>query len=129
MSSSQRRLKTWGGNKSVRLGDFDYAQHAPYHVIVRSRPGTTPFVDGRLAATVCKILRETADELGAYLGIYCLMPDHLHVLLSPDRSALTLGGLVGWFKGLTTNASWSLGWAGKLWQRGSTIILSARARA
>ena len=44
------------------------------------------------------------------------MPDHLHVLLSPDRSGIELGDLIGRFKGITTNAGWKLGWSGPLWQ-------------
>ena len=116
MCRCERRLKTWGGSKSVRLAGFDYAQHAPYHVVVRTHPGTAPFANSLLATAVCTLLRETSEELGTYLGVYCLMPDHLHTLVSPDRSGLELGNLVGRFKGLTTNASWDLGWTGKLWQ-------------
>ena len=45
------------------------------------------------------------------------MPDHLHVLLSPDRSGMSLGDLIGRIRGTTTNESWKLGWSGQLWQK------------
>ncbi len=110
------RYKTWGKNRSVRLPGFDYAEHQPYHVILCAREGTRPFSNPALAADVRERLVNFLHEANAYLGAYCLLPDHLHVLMSPDRSGLSLGQLIGQFKGVTTNASWKLGWSGALWQ-------------
>ena len=108
--------KTWGKNRSVRLDGFDYTEHHPYHVTVCAREGARPFTDPVIATMVCKELVAFVDSVKGYLGAYCLMPDHLHILLSPDRSGLELGDLIGRFKGITTNASWKSGWASPLWQ-------------
>ncbi len=108
---------TWGRNRSVRLPDFDYREHVPYHVTVCARRGTTPFTNRELAAIACESLSCLCNEYRAYLGAYCLMPDHLHILVSPDRSGMTLGNLIGRIKGTTTNKSWKLGWSGQLWQK------------
>ncbi len=116
MSEPTSQHKTWRRNRSVRLADFDYREHAPYHVTVGARHGTTPFTEAKLAKMVCETLSCVCEECGAYLGAYCLMPDHLHILVSPDESGMRLGDLVGRFKGKTTNASWKLGWSGQLWQ-------------
>ncbi len=111
-----QKLKTWGANKSVRLRSFDYTQHAPYHVTIRARAGTQPFVARPLAEMTCHILTSLFDERDAYLGAYCLMSNHLHVLMSPDRSGMSVGQLIAWLKGRTTKESWSFGASGKLWQ-------------
>lgn len=116
MRSKRDNLKTWGGNKSVRLRGFDYSGHAPYHVVIRAIPGSCPFLDQYIATTASDALGEILNAMGAYLGSYCLMPDHLHVLLSPNQSGLTVGELVGRYKGVTTNRSWRLGWTGRFWQ-------------
>jgi putative transposase len=116
MPKGQRRYKTWRRSHSVRLPGFDYREHVPYHVIIGALRGTKPFVDAQLAQMVCDMLYRTCDVCGAYLGAFCLMPDHLHLLISPDRSGMSLGNLVGRIKGATTNKSWQLGSTGTLWQ-------------
>ena len=117
MPKTPRPPRTWGQSHSVRLADFDYREHVPYHVTVGTPRGTTPFTNCRLAPMVCKSLWRLCDEYRAYLGAYCLIPDHLHILLSPDRSGMTLGDIVGRIQGTTTNESWKLGWKGPLWQK------------
>ncbi len=116
MPNVRRGLRTWGDNKSVRLRGFDYSQHEPYHIIVRTRPDTRPFADRAFAEHSCTTLTTLLVKLDAYLGCFCLMPDHLHLLFSPDRSELTVGSIVGRYKGLTTAASWKHGLSGRLWQ-------------
>ena len=55
--------------------------------------------------------------ISSWLGAYCLMPDHLHFVAGPDRDGCSVLTFVERFKGKTTNANWSLGWSGVLWQR------------
>jgi putative transposase len=116
VKSPEAQYRTWAGNRSVRLAGFDYQEHAPYHVTICARAVTKPFDRPAIAEMVCGLLRQNLEQTNAYVGAYCLMPDHLHVLLSPDRSGLSLGQLIGQFKGVSTNASWKLGWSGLLWQ-------------
>lgn len=116
MSDDGTRYKTWGRSRSVRLAGFDYREHVPYHVTVCAKKGTQPFTDSALALMVCETIERMCDECDAYVGAYCLMPDHLHILLSPDESGLPLGDVIGRIKGLTTKRSWALGFSGILWQ-------------
>jgi len=50
------------------------------------------------------------------LYAYCLMPDHLHLLLRLGQAGTELGALIGTFKSFTSKQSWSLGHKGELWQ-------------
>jgi putative transposase len=50
------------------------------------------------------------------LYVYCLMPDHLHVLVSPAESAANVSVFLDRFKSYTTNCYWKLGGTGRLWQ-------------
>lgn len=113
---SSRILKTWGGNKSVRLKEFDYSGHFPCHTVIRATSGCAPFTVPALAIQCCDMLVQLIADHRAYLGCYCLMPDHLHILLSPAEFGLTVGEIVGRYKSLTTRASWEHGRSGKLWQ-------------
>ena len=47
---------------------------------------------------------------------YCLMPDHLHVLASPQGGA-NLSTVLGSYESYVTQLSWGHGVIGKLWQR------------
>lgn len=116
MSENSQRLKTWRGNKSVRLRPFDYREHVPYHIVIRCLRDTAPFLQPRLAEMAMNILVAQFAELHAYLAAYCIMPDHAHVLMSPDECGLAAGTVIGRYKGRTTRESWSLGWSGRLWQ-------------
>jgi REP element-mobilizing transposase RayT len=120
-----------------RLPGFDYADpDAVYFLTLRARTGT-PFTDPRLADEVIASLQWLRKHRGITLYAYCLMPDHLHLLLQlpeneqgtvapapsgrPRPAAiadpkLALGTLIGSFKSFTTNRSWKLGRRGLLWQ-------------
>lgn len=119
-----------------RLAHFDYssADHA-YFVTARARVGT-PFTDARLAQVVVDSLEWMRVHRDVSIYAYCLMPDHLHVLLQlpvefpqprrPPRDVprpaanrdpqAALGTIIGNFKSFTTNRSWKLGFRGQLWQ-------------
>ena len=76
-----------------------------------------PFNQPSLAEEVCRSVETACRKLGYRLHGYCLMPDHVHVLLSPDSSRRLLRDWLQAFKSYTTH------WAKKncgianLWQR------------
>ena len=49
--------------------------------------------------------------------VYCLMPDHLHLLLSPTVQKISVSKFIGAFKSKSTRIAWDFGIVGKLWQR------------
>jgi len=100
-----------------RLAGFDFADpdHA-YFLTICSRYNTAPFTDARLAQEVVASLDWLRANRGLLLYAYCLMPDHLHLLLRPGDRQRHLGALMGAFKSFTTRQSWRLGYRGPLWQ-------------
>jgi putative transposase len=100
-----------------RLTGFDYsdADHA-YFVTIRARHGTAPFTGAELSAAILTSLDWLRTSRGVRLYAYCLMTDHLHVLLRLDDAGSSLGTVIGAFKSFTTRQSWRLGSSGQLWQ-------------
>jgi len=100
-----------------RLAGFVYADpdHA-YFLTICSRFNTTPFTDSRLAREVLGSLDWLRANRGLLLYAWCLMPDHLHLLLRPADRQRPLGALMGAFKNFTTRQSWGLDYQGQLWQ-------------
>ena len=72
--------------------------------------------DKGLASEVVRILEEEGVRTLTDLYAYCVMPDHVHVLLQPNAGDLIQ--YVQAVKGKTTRTYWKLGGSGKLWQRG-----------
>jgi REP element-mobilizing transposase RayT len=100
-----------------RLPTFDYAStdHA-YFVTIRAKAGTAPFTNPDLAREVITSLHWLRTHRAVSLYAYCLMPDHLHLLLQLGNGEQPVGTVVGAFKRFTTRQSGSLGAAGTLWQ-------------
>lgn len=100
-----------------RLPAFDYAStdHA-YFVTIRAKADTAPFTNPALAREVVTSLHWLRTHRAISLYAYCLMPDHLHLLLQLERTEQTLGTLLGAFKRFTTRQSWQMGTTGALWQ-------------
>jgi putative transposase len=101
----------------LRLRGFDYssAEHA-YFVTIRAKPGTSPFLDERLASAVIESLTWTRERRSVSIFAYCLMPDHLHLLLQLPEAGAPLGDVIGALKRFTTRQSWGLGFHGAIWQ-------------
>jgi len=73
------------------------------------------FVDQDLAQDVVVLLRERCAVMGAALYAYCLMPDHLHLLLQVVDGSLV--DVVRDFKSRSTRVWWRHNGTGPLWQR------------
>jgi REP element-mobilizing transposase RayT len=100
-----------------RLAGFDYADPDHAHFLtICSRLNTAPFIDVRLAGEVVASLDWLRANRGLLLYAWCLMPDHLHLLLRPGDRQRPLGALIGALKSFTTRQSWGLGYRGALWQ-------------
>jgi REP element-mobilizing transposase RayT len=74
-------------------------------------------LNGDLAAAIVQCLFDLRDSRGVKLYCYCLMPDHLHVLLSPSERSGSLMQIMRAFKSYTTRMAWSFGRSGSLWAR------------
>ncbi|MCH8253609.1 MAG: transposase, partial [Planctomycetes bacterium] len=110
------QLTTYGTPRAVRLPDSDYADNADIHVTICAAAGA-PFAEDAVAAMVCHNVEFYCEKLGFLLHGYCLMPDHLHVLLSPADSEIKLDKWLDVFKSYTTHEFMKQGRHAPLWQR------------
>ncbi len=107
----------------MRLKDLDYSNSDyVYFITICARHLSSPFLDCALAQEVLKSLLSLSAEGKVSLYCYCLMPDHLHIALSPQVScggerSEDLSKILRDFKSYTTRVSWKYGIKGKLWQR------------
>ncbi len=101
---------------SLRLPTFDYVARRVYFVTIVALERRKVFFDRRVADATVECLVNLRGTMKFNLYVYCLMPDHLHILIGAGESGKTLGEICGTFKSLSTRAYWQ--WhAGKLWQR------------
>jgi len=87
-----------------------------YFMTICAYLGQKPFVRGDLNRLIIDTLREEQERQHCVVYAYCLMPDHLHFLVSPVEHGISVLQFTDQFKGKATNRSWSVGWRGKLWQ-------------
>jgi len=117
MKGERPSYKTFGKRRSLRLPGFDYRQQRPYHLTwgtYRKRP---LLARTQLAREIISVLKVESELARMIVYAYCLMPDHVHVLVRPSDEL----GVVQWvqrFKSRTTRCYWGLGGRGRLWQRG-----------
>jgi putative transposase len=85
-------------------------------ITLRSFDQAQPFTHSALAELIVRTLLAEQDRLGCQVSAYCLMPNHLHYLITPVREGCSVLTFTDQFKGKSTHFSWGLGWRGKLWQ-------------
>jgi putative transposase len=85
-------------------------------VTIRAHANQSPFLREDLNRMLLDTLREEQGRQDCSVFTYCLMPDHLHFLVSPRRDGTSVLTFSDQYKGKSTNRSWKLGWQGKLWE-------------
>ena len=115
--NSDKPFKTWGKNRSVRLSGYDYSTDRPVHVTLCTEKKQSFFESNTNAEIVLKELVRSADQLGYRILCYCLMPDHLHIVLSPGQSGCPLSRFLNIFKGRSSTILRNKGGLTKVWQR------------
>ncbi len=104
---------------SLRLAAFDYSNpHHVFFVTTCARQLHQPFAKSALAEQIIESLLFLSRRQDWRLYCYCLMPDHLHMALSPEPGRDDLARLMQRFKSFTTRLAWRHGYRGALWQRG-----------
>ena len=74
--------------------------------------------DAELATATIKAPREARLSHSWQVGLFVIMPDHVHFFCRAVNEGRTLSTFVGAFKGVSTREAWQLGRSGRLWQRG-----------
>lgn len=101
-----------------RLPSFPYpsSDHAFFVTICAAR-GMRPFTRHELAEDVIASLHWLREQRDVRLYAFCLMPNHVHLLLSLPEGSKPLGEVLGAFKTFTTKKAWKYGIKGELWQQ------------
>ena len=73
------------------------------------------FADASFADALVALLFQQARASRVTLHAYCLMPDHVHLLASPNGGDSVIS-FVQAFKGRSTRLAWEFGHAGTIWQ-------------
>ncbi len=103
--------------RNQRLDRFLYkASGQPVFFTVRSYRQSQPFVNPELARAVSNCLLEERSKHGIDVYVYCLLPDHLHLVACPQEDGKDTLTFLDRFKGRSTKISWDHGCPGKLWQ-------------
>jgi putative transposase len=101
----------------LRLDQQVYAQtDLVCSVTIRTRRQPPVFACDRIASAAVEVLISLADRTGVYVHGYCVMPDHVHIVLSASPT-WDIIAFVGRFKNLVQRAFWELGGHGTMWQR------------
>ena len=114
---SIKPYKTCGRSRSNRLVGFDYSTDRPVHITICTEKKQEIFNSKVNAEIVIGDLLETSQSFSFRVLCYCLMPDHLHVVLSPGDSAYPLSKFLNVFKGRTTTILKKVKGFDKTWQR------------
>ena len=101
----------------MRLVAESYAQTANVcSVTVAVKARRPVFVKAELATAALDTLRHLADEHDVPVYAYCIMPDHVHMVLSPSNTCDIIT-FVGRFKNLVLRTTWTHEEMGSFWQR------------
>jgi len=104
--------------KRIRLKDFDYGSKSHVYFVTLCTADRHPlFLESRIAKTLEEEMEiRSAKEIGLFC--YCIMPDHLHLLLSlNDQYPKRLQDWVAAFKRYTAKRIFELFKIRPLWQK------------
>ena len=102
---------------SLRLKHFDYSTPRAYFIIICVKNGEAVFSDKKLAEKIIEYLRKNKDKNNYKVYTYCLMPDHLHLLLNPADSNIPVSKFLQTLKS-QTGFRYKKEHGIPLWQRG-----------
>ena len=101
--------------KNPRLKDFDYSLPYAYFITICTKDKINFFKNNTIAREIIDCLISEKKRLNLSIYAYCLMPNHLHLLLSPSTSKKSVSDFIGGFKSKSTRLAWK-NKITKLWQ-------------
>jgi putative transposase len=104
--------------RRIRLAAEAYAAQDAICLVPIAVKGRVPvFSDSAVAAAAVETLRTQSSQAQVPIYAYCVMPDDVHLVLSPSARCDVVT-FVGQFKNLAQRAAWRLGVRGAFWQSG-----------
>ena len=88
----------------------------PCFVTIATRGKQAIFSERSLAGDFVALVRATCQKNNIPLYAYCIMPDHVHFLLSASEGKGIIE-FVSEIKSLSTRLAWQHGYKGAIWQR------------
>jgi putative transposase len=88
----------------------------PCHYTIRTTYGSEPFSNPRFAAIAVECLLEQRKKSTCQVEIYCVMPDHIHAIVTPAVDGASSLTFINRFKGWCGRRLRQEGWQGPLWQ-------------
>lgn len=103
-------------HRRIRLPKEVYAEiDAICSVTIGVKARALVFAEPAVAGAAVDVIRELASSTRVPVYGYCVMPDHVHLVVGPSP-ACDIVTFVGRFKNLAQRAAWSLGVSGAFWQ-------------
>jgi REP element-mobilizing transposase RayT len=75
------------------------------------------FIHAPVASAATLVLRTLADARRVPVHAFCIMPDHVHLVLEPSATC-SITDFVGQYKNLAQRKAWEQGVRGRIWQTG-----------
>ncbi|HUU10097.1 MAG TPA: transposase [Phycisphaerae bacterium] len=101
----------------MRLKGYDYSNPAPC-LVTFCTADKKPVLCGKLAHAIQEHLKSAALRWGFRLWAWCIMPDHVHLVVGAPGTDRTVSDFVGAVKSLAAKANRDMGGPGGLWQTG-----------
>jgi len=92
------------------------APHHPHHVTQRGNRRQTTFFTDDDYRTYIDLLRQASAHSGTAVLAYCLMPNHVHLLLVPTHEDGLRAAIAEAHRRYTRHVNAREGWRGHLWQ-------------
>lgn len=103
--------------KRNRLPATEYGVPGTWALITLATQDRVPvFSNHEFAEATVALLKQQSEHDEIAVLAYCLMPDHVHLLVRIDGDVNAVR-FVQAFKGKSTNLSWTFGFRSQLWQR------------
>jgi putative transposase len=104
-------------HKRIRLEAPIYATEGQVVSVTVAVKGREPvFTKREIAEGAVYVIQELSAATGVQVLAYCILPDHVHLVISPSPECDVIT-FVGRFKSLVTRSSWAQGISGTFWQR------------
>jgi putative transposase len=103
------------------------AEGMPHHIVQRGNRRQQVFFSDADKQEYLKLLKESAEKHKVNVWSYCLMDNHVHLIVVPNHTK-DLASCMGWVhKQYTRMINFREGWRGYLWQgRFSSFVLDER---
>ena len=88
-----------------------------YFITIATNFKTSYFVKEDLNKEIIECLKRGKERLKCKVYVYCLMPDHLHILCGTNENHISVLDFVNQFKGKSTRIGWKYEIKGPLWQK------------